>query len=69
MNNKKYSVYYWGESATDPSDSDMKKRMVTMPEHTRKSLKGDPKFLFFVIDDGQEWFVPAQRVVEIVEVY
>ncbi|MFS8161464.1 hypothetical protein U7537_04625 [Lacticaseibacillus rhamnosus] len=69
MNNKKYCVSFCGESTTDPSDSYLQKRMVTIPEHTRRSLEGKPEFLLFVIDDGQEWFVLAQRIIEIVEVY
>ncbi|WP_179395743.1 hypothetical protein [Lacticaseibacillus absianus] len=68
---RKYRVSYWGESAKEPTESELQKRMVTMPESTRTLMGHGTRiqFMFFLIGDGEEWFVPADHVVEIVEVY
>jgi hypothetical protein len=68
---KRYRVSYWGESEYEPTDSELKKRDVIMPDETKMILVTGRTvpFLRFIIDDGQEWFVPSDHVVEIVEVW
>lgn len=69
--NDHYRVSYWGEDPHNPLESALHKRDVVMPSTTKMMLatgKNVP-FLYFLIKEGQEWFVPSDHVVEIVEIW